>query len=218
MAVPRDQTELIKRNTTITCPHCGDRVKLLAFSNLLNAGHYTYFVALCPNTDKLDCDPVFCIYEDMDDKIIQCYPAPGADADKYHQATPPNIREDFAEAIRCFYSKSYKGCVVMCRRVVDAIACDTLGAEAKRDNGQTRRLTKLIEMMLEKGLITNAIKETADEIRFFGDYGAHSQDDGLDAVSEDDAETIRQLTDELIKAVYTTPYETQKLRKKREGQ
>jgi hypothetical protein len=71
--------------------------------------------------------------------------------------------------------------------------------------------------MQQKGLVTNAIKETADEVRFFGDYGAHTQDDDLDAVQEDDASAIRQLTFQLLMAIYITPFDTQKLRRRREG-
>lgn len=219
MTKPKDKGELSRRNLTIACPHCGDRVSLLPASDPISTSGNgnTYFIGICPNYERLFCAPIFCVYEDLNNEIIQYYPVPGSEADNYHTATPLKIREDYAEATRCFYVKSYKGCVVMCRRIVDAVACDQLGAEAKREDGQTKRLTKLIEMMQQKGLVTNAIKESADEIRFFGDYGAHTQDDGLDTVSWDDAFAVRQLTLELLKAIYITPYETQRLRRKREA-
>jgi hypothetical protein len=218
MTLPRDLEELQRRDTTITCPHCGDRVKLTYFSDFLKhpGGGKISFVAYCPNIERERCDPIFCVYEDLNNEIIRVYPSPGVDANRMHEAIPENMRQDFAEARRCLHCQAFKGCVVMCRRVVDALACDKLGSDAKRDDGQTKRLTKLIEMLLERGLITKAIKDTADEIRFFGDYGAHTQDDGLDAVSMDDAKTVLTLTYELIKAIYVTPFEAQKLRKKRE--
>lgn len=216
MALPTTREQINQTcDVSAKCPYCGDRVAIIPLVDPFNHSGHAYFMGLCPNYCRKGCGPVFAVYEELNGYITQIYPSPNDDASRIHQSIPSVIREDYAEAMRCSYVNAYKSCVVMCRRVIEAIACDKLGGEAKREgDGATKRLGKLIELLHDNRFITTDIRDTADAIKYFGDYGAHVQDDGLDSVSRDDAEVIIKLTRQLLNAIYIAPYETKKLRDK----
>lgn len=216
MSLPKNKEELRLRDISTTCPYCGYRVTLNPQSDPLHHSDHAYFMASCPNTSRERCGPIFVVYEGLNRYITRVYPIPNSEANSIHESIPEKIREDYAEAKRCANSCCWKGCVVLCRRVVEAIACDKLGGEARREgDGATKRLGKLIELLFDKRFITTDIKETADEIKFLGDYGAHVQDDELDSVSRDEATAVLKLTAQILQSIYISPYETRKLREKR---
>lgn len=130
---------------------------------------------------------------------------------------PEAIREDYSEAKRCGYVKAHKGAVGLYRRVVEAAATDKLGAEAKDRKGRTKRLFDLIDSLHSAGMITNDIKESAHELRLFGNYGVHVQDDGLDKVTSDEAGDVGEIAWQLLYTLYVAPANTARLRRKREG-
>lgn len=132
-----------------------------------------------------------------------------------HKAIPEFIREDYAEGSRCMNVESYKATVAMCRRVVEALACDKLGAKAKDTKGSTRKLYDLIDLLHADGLITKDIKDSAHELRHLGNYGAHVQDDGLDKVKRFEAQDVREITWQLLYSIYIAPFKTEELRKAR---
>lgn len=215
MSIRKDGREELKlRNITAQCPYCNCKVRLDPWGDILFINGLYYFIAICPNCYR-DCKPLFAVYEDLNDRIIRLYPLPMGNEDSLHIAIPQNIKSDYAEAIRCQYAEAYKACMVMCRRVIEAIACDKLGEDARRSDGNTKQLNKLIEELFNQHLITADIKNAALEIKYFGNYGAHVSDDGLDEVSLDDAMAVQNLTGHLLTSIYITPYETQKLRKNR---
>ena len=100
----------------------------------------------------------------------------------------------------------------MYRRVVEATACDKLGADAKDDKGKTKKLFALIDAMHAKGLITTDVKDSAHGIRHFGNYGAHVQDDGLESVSAEEANDVAQVAWQLLQSLYIAPAKTAELR------
>ena len=148
--------------------------------------------------------------------IIRRYPIPSLDPSQLNEAIPESIREDYAEAKRCSYAEAYKGAVVMFRRTVEAVACDKLGDRAKDNKGRTQKLHRLIDRLHEAGFITKDMQESAHEIRYFGNYGAHIQDDGLDLVSSEEVEDVREVTWQLLYTIYVAPNATQRLREKRD--
>ena len=107
------------------------------------------------------------------------------------------VAEDFAEALRCQWIKSYKGCVVMCARAVQGSAIG-LGATKKR-------LTDQIDELFALGKITQALKDFAHEVRVTRNLGAHPDKDGLEDVAEQDANDIVEFTREYLHHVYVMP-------------
>ncbi|PIZ65990.1 hypothetical protein CO051_06615, partial [Candidatus Roizmanbacteria bacterium CG_4_9_14_0_2_um_filter_39_13] len=66
-----------------------------------------------------------------------------------------------------------------------------------------------MDELFNKGYITQHLKETAHEIRHFGNFGAHPQNDILGDTTSEDAEIIKQLTFSLISAIYIIPFKTE---------
>ncbi len=66
-------------------------------------------------------------------------------------------------------------------------------------------LYEKIEDLKNKGILTEVLAETAHEIRFLGNYGAHSQDDGLDRVEPAEAEELFEFVVTLFKYLYELP-------------
>jgi hypothetical protein len=54
-------------------------------------------------------------------------------------------------------------------------------------------------------------------VRFFGNFGAHPRDDGLDAISDSDAKAVMGIVEQLLTDLYVRPHETQQLTAKRKG-
>lgn len=214
---PESIEELQERNISTECPHCGDTVALVPVHRPVNTRDLSYFVALCPNHKREFCKPIFAVYQPLNDHIQERYPIPTFDASRVHKSIPEGIREDFAEGARCSYVDSYKAVVVMCRRVLEAVACNKLGAKSKDAKGSTFKLYILIDLLHAEGFITKDLKDSAHEIRQFGNYGAHVQDDGLDEVTRQEARDAREVTGQFLSSIYVAPAKTEELRKAREG-
>lgn len=55
------------------------------------------------------------------------------------------------------------------------------------------------------------LRALSEEIKYFGDYGAHPQeDDELDEVSEEDAKAMIDFTQSFLEIAYIQPYEVTK--------
>jgi|RhiMetdeSRZDD1v2_1073273.scaffolds.fasta_scaffold19386_5 Domain of unknown function (DUF4145) len=209
--------DLQARNISTECPHCGDTVALIPAHKPINTSNHSYFVALCPNHKRRFCKPIFAVYQPLNDYIEERYPIPTFDAARMNKAIPEAIREDYAEGARCLYVDSNKAVVVMCRRVLEAVASDKLGTKAKDAKSNTLKLHALIDLLHAEGFITKDLKETAHEIRQFGNYGAHVQDDGLDKVRREEAKNAREVTWQFLYSIYVAPAKTEELRKARRG-
>jgi hypothetical protein len=212
---PESIDELVERNISTNCPHCGDTVALIPAHKPINTHDHSYFVARCPNAKRRHCDPIFAVYQPLNDYIEERYPLPSFKASSMHEAIPLRIREDYAEARRCGYVESNKAVVVMCRRVLEAVASDKLGAKAKDTKGTPLKLYALIDLLNSDGFITRDLKDSAHELRHFGNYGAHAQDDGLDKVERQEARDVQEITWQFLYSIYVAPAKTDELRKAR---
>ncbi len=214
---PESVEALSELNISTECPHCGDTVALLPAHKPVNTSDHSYFVALCPNRRRKNCGPIFAVYQPLNDLIEQRYPIPSFDASRMHKAIPQATRLDYAEAARCLFADAHKAVVVLCRRVMESVACDKLGERAKDAKGNTLKLYALIDQLQADGFITADLKKSAHEIRHFGNYGAHVQDDGLDTVNRQEARDIREITWQFLYTIYVAPAKTEELRLAREA-
>lgn len=167
-----------------------------------------WIVCRCPT--RL-CELSFVIYDKLNDTVRRVYPLPSFEASNYHEAIPEKIREDLAEADRCFHADAYKAAVTMNRRAVQRIVLDKI----KDPDIAKKKLWEQIDKLFEEGYITKQLKDTAHEIRHFGNFGAHPSDDQLDNTTSEDARIVDNLTFDLIRTIYIIPFETQKLQNKR---
>jgi hypothetical protein len=214
-SLPDKMNLLSEKNISTICPYCLDKVALIPAHDPINHGEYSYFIALCPNRKRKNCKPIFAVYEFLNDRIFERYPIPSLYASSIHEAIPENIREDYAEVLRCFYIDSHKATVIMCRRVMEALACDKLGQKAKDKNGKIHKLFTLIDLLYDDRKITKELKDSAHELRLFGNYGAHVQKDGLDKIESQEAKEIKEITWLFLYSLYITPFKTNELRKSR---
>jgi Domain of unknown function (DUF4145) len=112
-------------------------------------------------------------------------------------AAGKGVADDFAEALRCQWIRSFKACVVMCARAIQGSAF-ALGATKKK-------LTDQIDELFAKGKITEPLKDFAHEIRVTRNIGAHPDKDGLEEVTEQDASDIVEFAREYLHHVYVMP-------------
>jgi hypothetical protein len=108
-----------------------------------------------------------------------------------------DVAEDFKEALRCHWVKSYRASVVMCRRAIQSSAI------ALNANGG--RLIDQIDDLFKSGKITEPLKDFAHEVRLTGNDGAHPDKDGLADVTQQDSADIIEFTREYLHHVYVMP-------------
>jgi Domain of unknown function (DUF4145) len=205
----RMQDDPKRFNFDLTCPKCRHLVRALIeagpvykFSD--STEQYAFLICRCPRTY---CDLIFVKYDRLNSRVTHVFPYPRISASDYHESIPEPIRESFAEAQRCYFSDANKGVVAMCRRTMQGLAEDK-GATGGNLKGE-------IDDLLSKGLITKSLHDAAHEIRYFGNFGAHPRDDGLDNISNEDVRQILQLTEDFLVDINIRPYQTAELTKKR---
>lgn len=170
----------------------------------------TWLICRCPTPR---CDLSFIIYDKVNDQVRRVYPLSSFNPSDYHKAIPEKIREDLAEADRCYHANAYKAALTMNRRAVQRIVLD----KVKEPGIEKKRLWEQIDALFAAGFITKQLNETAHEIRHFGNFGAHPSDDQLDNTTEEDAKMVDRLTMDLIRVIYIVPFETAQLKEKRNG-
>jgi Domain of unknown function (DUF4145) len=128
--------------------------------------------------------------------LAAVYPI-GTPNEQVETDVPPEIAEDFREALRCEWIKAYKACVVMCGRAVQASVI-ALGAK-----GGT--LVLQIDDLAQNGIITEPLRRFAHAVRLTRNIGAHPDKDGLKDVIEKDAADMIEFTREFLHHVYVMP-------------
>jgi hypothetical protein len=114
------------------------------------------------------------------------------------QDIPDPIRSDFIEAIKCRWVKADKAAVTMCRRAIES-ACENLGAKAKEN------IRAKIDELFKAGTITSPLQQMAHRVRLEARVAAHPQEDGLDEITDEDADAIIEFTQEFFDHVYVMP-------------
>jgi len=142
--------------------------------------------------------------------IVETYP-------KYvpekHISIPQNVWSDYLEACKCFNVEAFKGTVVMCRRMLQNVCLDR-GAKKKNAKGEWISLRNQIkEAFPEKDY--ELIHSIADGVKYFGDYGAHPQDDGIDSVKKEDAKELLDFTYNLLEIAYINVWKLKQLSAKK---
>jgi hypothetical protein len=117
-----------------------------------------------------------------------------------HPAVPAPIAADWLEAHLCLTIRAFRGAAAMARRAVQGVAIDQ-GAKDAPLNAQLRELES-------KATLHLTMVEWADHIRLLGNVGAHPGADGLETVSEEEAQDVVRFLDELLRWLYELPAET----------
>lgn len=210
---PLTEPEIIDRKTTYRCPYCGVQATLTI---LRRADEHCICQCDNPECDKIFYSKVKTTSEfirhdgtpELSFKVLETYP-------KYvpqkHESIPPNIWSDYLEACRCFDAEAYKATVVMCRRMLQNVCLDR-GAKKKKADGKWISLREQIKDAFPQKDYS-LIHSIADGIKYFGDYGAHPQDDEIDKVKKDDSKELLDFTYTILQISYIDLWRIKQLTK-----
>jgi hypothetical protein len=131
---------------------------------------------------------------------------PGTVGGKDFPDVPTHLAEAADEAHRCRSINALRAAVAMARAVVEATA---------KDKGvDTGNLMTKIDALATAGVISEAMKDAAHEIRFAGNEAAHG-DLAAGAISEEDALEVLGLMDAILLRVYQEPAQVERVRQRR---
>lgn len=176
---------------TIHCPYCDVHSTITLRDR--SEGKLTMFETVqCNHCNEL----ILFIYAKKNNQweLVDQYPKR---IPKLHESIPDNVGRDYVEAIKCFDVGANKASVVMCRR---ALQNSIIEKGAKKD-----RLVDQIDELYQNQIITKDIKDWAHEIRLTGNIGAHPDEDGLEDVTQKDADELLKFMEEHLNYVYVMP-------------
>lgn len=181
----------------IDCPYCGVR-STTKWQSQDDGKSSSFRVYKCDNCHEL------ILFVVKGNKAVAQYPMRIPKLDK---SIPDKVREDYTEAIKCFDVGANKASVVMCRR---ALQNSVIDKGAKKG-----RLVDQIDELYGSQIITKDIKDWAHEIRLTGNIGAHPDEDGLQDVTQEDADELIKFMEEYLNYVYIMPAKVAKKRAKK---
>ncbi len=132
------------------------------------------------------------------------YPPLGSRA--LDDSIPEDVASCYEESQRCISVAAFRATVVMCR---NALALFVKNKGSDRAKGQPNLHEKL-KVMIDEGDLHGLIGDWADLIRTEGNAGAHSED--YDPVSKERAESISELTKQILYLHYEVPAEVARAR------
>ncbi len=122
---------------------------------------------------------------------------------KFEGIVPVETLADFKEGVICLQSKCYRAAVAMFRRSLQNTLLN-LGVDFKQD---------LIDQIANLKNLTPEIKDWAHNIRIFGNWGVHPQNDNLKDIDSDKANETQSFLEEFFNYVYVMPSRVAKARK-----
>jgi hypothetical protein len=198
------------------CPHCDTKAHLKLVHNnhhlTKNGDQYNYVTFRCVPCKKLSLrvyrstqNSYSNVQKLSPDKWIGKFPdATTTPNIKFTEHVPNAVLDDYIEGLICLSSNANKAAVGMIRRAMQN-AMINLGADQKID---------LIEQIKSVSSLTQDIKDWAHNVRIFGNWGAHPQDDLLKDVTPELAQEVRELFEEFMNYVYVMPGKVEAARKR----
>jgi hypothetical protein len=147
-------------------------------------------IGLCENCRR----PLFLVLDEAEQRVVRTFPPVSLERPPH---VPEGVADDFVEARLCLSVGAYKATAAMCRRALQAAALQKGAGKGE--------LVAQIDKLVEKGALNSSLAEAAHQVRYFGNYGAHPDADGLGDVSEGEAESICDLTWQVLEGLYVNP-------------
>jgi hypothetical protein len=116
---------------------------------------------------------------------------------RWPDSAPEGVRQDATAAHRCYGIGEWRASATMARRAIQG-ACIHKEAPDKK-------LEEQIDWLAEEDVITRQMREVAHRLRMGGNAGAHPGKDGLNDVTERDAEDLLTFLDDFMRYVYEIP-------------
>ena len=189
------------------CPHCSVRHVQTnpRFNEPLRAGDGSvlWHVLRCQNPQ---CQRLVLAQVTAHGTVQGMFPVGSYELDTLAQISR-EIREDFREAGLCLGASCFKASLVMSRRVLQ---------RCLKDQGCTQdKLVDAITHAVQNGIVRKAFHPLAEEIRQYGNLGAHPDDDQLTAANRENAHQVLEFARLLIHEFYEVPAAADQLKQNR---
>lgn len=198
------------------CPHCGTKAHLQRDYNehytTRNGDQYNYIIFRCVPCGSLSLQVFQSEYRSASKSLkpggwAGRYPNKNSTPQqKYTDYVPSAVLADYTEGLVCISAGAHRGAVSMFRRAIQNALLER-GADQKLD---------LIKQINAVDGLTKDIKDWAHNVRIFGNWGAHPQDDLLKDVTPELAQEVRELLEEFMNYVYIMPGKVVAARKRYE--
>lgn len=196
----------------IECPHCGVKDQIAQGGHAVGGweGISHWLVRNCNN--PLCRRPIFVVYDEEQSKTtgvpIFTYPLTGGVLDKDTEF-PEHVREEFLEASHCHQIDAFLASMTMSRRVLQRCL--------KHQGFKQRNFYDQIEEAKKEKIIPRRYHKLADEIRHYGNIGAHPDDDNLELVNERNSEFLLGFVKLLVEEFYVVHHRVLELENDRIG-
>lgn len=188
------------------CPHCATRSVQARVTNVdqfQESNPFDAWVTVrCSNCGRL----TLMLESGQSRGIVYPGLAPHRD---YRDDIPDEVVDDYNEAGACLGAGAYKASMVMSRRALQRLL--------KQQDHKEKRLVAAIDAAKSAGTIHPRYHALADEIREYGNLGAHPDDDQLANANAENARHIIDFCDLLIADIYDLRARAESLRKQRTG-
>jgi len=204
------------------CPHC--QVNHVQTTEQITQPEFTPAKAVvvvgCPPNEALHrrwrivrcqnpvCGGLVLVILDYNGKEVQIYPFGSWELDKAIDIKD-EIRCDFKEAGIALAAGCYKASMVMSRRVLQRCL--------KEQGCNQRQLVDAISHAIKEDILRKPLHDIATEIREYGNLGAHPDDDGLAAATQEAAKQILEFARLVVHEFYEVPAAAEKLKKNRQA-
>lgn len=188
------------------CPHCG------VLSQMLSAGKPTRIIDQTLKTihsikECNNCHQIiyFVTKNELtgsntyEEKLVFHYPTAKA---KTHESVPKDIADIYKQGVNCLNVGSSIGAITCFRRALQQLCIDKGATQGKQ----------LHEQLDE--VLTARVKDTAHEIKQWGNLGAHPDELIKDVKNEDAVET-KKFMELVFDDVYVVPWRIKESKKKR---
>lgn len=194
------------------CPHCGTKhveASQLYQETAGGAAKPTIWwrIVRCHHRE---CEKLVLVFVEMisgGERIHGHYPAGKTELDSTVTTIPQAIRDEYGEAGKCLSIGCYLSSMTMSRRVLQRCLLFK--------NHDERQLFDQINAAKAAGTIPTAYHDLADEIREFGNIGAHPKDDKSHLVTAENAKHLLGFVALLIEEFFMIPARLSALRSKR---
>lgn len=132
--------------------------------------------------------------------ITAIHPKPSAIDAPQH--VPDNLSRTYVEAADNLRRENCQSAGMMFRRVLERSTLAIADGEGSISFDRTTPLRKRIRLLADHQLITPAMRDWADVIRFGGNDAAHGDDDDFD---QSDAEQLKDFTELFLLYAFTMP-------------
>jgi hypothetical protein len=188
-----------------TCPHCGkNHVAYSSDAHARVTPNENWHLGRCQNPD---CGRVALIQ--IANSIVKVlYPLGSYTLNSSAQISQA-IRDDFQEAGQCLAAGCPKASMVMSRRALQRIL--------KEQGCGQHNLVDAIDHAIKQGIVRKQWHPMLEEIRKFGNLGAHPDDDQLVNCTPQNAGTLLGFVRHLIEELYELPHRAGQLKFMREN-